>query len=195
MSDAIHLSLWFPEHNETRILPRLADALRQFPVATDKAGVLALRVLPINWTESPVLDERFPTPLPLEEALSLVEEFVHEDFAFEFELAWDLWQWDGKEWAKSPSRVALTALGDQFADGVAREQGHLLFDLGDDELFLAENAPLNDATRHKVQLNIAQLLALTHHLQAEMHPSARLLWSEDDSDLAQKLIARLQHVQ
>lgn len=195
MSDAIHLSLWFPEHNETRILPRLADVLHLFPFATSKPGVQALRVLPIDWTESPVLDERFPTPLPPEEALPLVQEFVHEDFAFEFELAWDVWQWDGKEWTKGPSRVVLTAFGDQFADGVAREQGHLLFDLGNDELFLAENALLNDETRHKVQLNIAQLLALTHRLQAEMRPSARLLWSEDDSDLAQKLIARLQHVQ
>lgn len=195
MSDAIHLSLWFPEQHETRILPRLAEALGLFPASAGQEGVLALRVLPIDWTESPALDERFPTPLPLEEALPLVEEFVHEDFAFEFELAWDLWQWDGEKWTKAPSRVVIIALGDQFADGVVREQGHLLFDLGSDELFLAENAPLNDETRHKVQLNIAQLLALTHRLQAEMRPSARLLWSEDDSDLAQKLIARLQHVQ
>lgn len=195
MSDVIHLSLWFPEHHETRILPRLAEALRLFPFSTDKPGLLALRVLPLDWTESPVLDERFPGPLPAEEVLPLVEEFVHEDYAFEFELAWDLWEWEGKGWIKGPSAVRLTALGEQFADGVAREQGHLLLDLGSDELFLAEHAPLNDETRHKVQLNIAQLLALTHRLQAEMHPSARLLWSEDDSDLAQKLIARLQHVQ
>lgn len=195
MSDVIHLSLWFPEHNETHLLTRLAEALRLFPASATKAGLLALRVLPIDWTESPVLDERFPTPLAPEDALPLVEEFVHEDFAFECELAWDLWQWDGKGWNKNPSRVMLTALGEQFAEGVSREQGHLLFDLGNDEPFLAEHAPLNGDTRHKVQLNIAQLLALTHRLQAEMHPSARLLWSEDESDLAQKLIARLQHVQ
>lgn len=195
MSDAIHLSLWFPSHQETQILSRLGEALRLFPASADRAGVLALRVLPIDWTESPVLDERFPGPLPFEEVLPLVEEFVHDDYAFEFEVAWDLWQWDNSRWEKQPNRVILTAFGDQFADGVAKEQGHLLFDLGSDELFLAEHAPWSDETRHKVQLNVAQLLTLTHRMQAEMRPSARLLWSEDESDLAQKLIARLQHVQ
>src|SRR5690348_3462823 len=115
MSDAIHLSLWFPEHNETRIVPRLEEALRLFPASASKAGLLALRVLPIDWTESPVLDERFPAPLAIEEALPLleevVEEFVHDDYAFELELAWDLWHWDVKGWSKSPSRVMLTAFG------------------------------------------------------------------------------------
>lgn len=195
MSDAIHLSLWFPSHNETQILPRLGAALRFFPFSESKSGISALRIQPIDWTESPVLDERFTTPIPPEQALQVVEEFVHDDYAFEFEAAWDLWQWDGSSWTRRPSRVTVTAIGDRFAESVSREQGHLLFDLGSDELFLAEHAQWNEETRRKVQLNVAQLLALTHRMQAELHSSARLLWSEDDSDLAQKLIARLQQVQ
>ena len=194
MSDPIHLSLWFPTQTGTQILPRLLQALHFFPYSSDTPAIHALGVLPVNWSESPLIDERFVAPVAPEEAIAMIEEFVHDDYAYEVEVAWNLWQWEGGKWSYQPSRVGLTALGSEFADGIAREQGHLLFDLGSDELFLAEQVEWNDETRHKVQLNVAQLLALSTRLQAEMKPSARLLWSEDDGDLAKKLMARLQKV-
>jgi hypothetical protein len=46
-----------------------------------------------------------------------------------------------------------------------------------------------------VKTNVAKLIGFTHKLEATCNLRGRILWSESDENLAQKLIARLQRVQ
>jgi len=52
--------------------------------------------------------------------------------------------------------------------------------------------PLSEA---RVRDNVQKLIAFTSAVEKNCGTSARLLWSESDENLAQKLIARLQKVQ
>jgi hypothetical protein len=54
---------------------------------------------------------------------------------------------------------------------------------------------LNEQTRAKIRDNVAKLVEFSMNVERNPGVSSRLLWSESEESLAQKLIARLQKVQ
>jgi hypothetical protein len=100
-----------------------------------------------------------------------------------------------KQWVLTPQKVTFTAQGLEFDEGAFAESGHILIDFGLDFPFLQEEASLGPDDALRVRANVAALVEFIHRIERNCHTTGRVLWSESDDNLAQKLIARLQQVQ
>ncbi len=196
MPDPLYLSLWFPNFDTAEILPRTVSVMRQFPFSKHRPGVTYLALQPVSWGEATVLEQRFNPGVAPEEAAAMAQDLLHSDYAFIFDAYWDLWTpaGPGGEWIQGPSPVKFVAHGMEF-DHPEAEVGDIQIDLGLDEPFLYENLQLSAAQENRLRQNIAQLVAFTAAVEKNSGVSARLLWSESEENLAQKLISRLQKVQ
>lgn len=153
--------------------------------------VESLAVTAVEWSEPPVLEQRPQPPLAVEEAIAVMAGFFHADCAAEVEMSWPLWQFGREGWRRQPARLVCTTLGPGFAAGAAADEGQVQVDFGMDELYLAELAPWDRATRMHLQTNIAQLLAGSLQLQHRLQPRRRRLWSEGGGDWSERLAERL----
>ena len=198
MADSLYLSLWFPSFDEQEILPRTLSVLKQFPYSSQVPGIGRVEVHPVGWDQPSVFEEAFDFRADAEKAVELAAEFLHADYAYEFEALWDLWTPSDERpevWIDRPLRVSFIAQGSNFDQGSYRENGHVLVDCGLDTPFLFEDIPLTSQTEAKVKANVQKLVGFTAAVEKHCGISGRLLWSESEENLAQKLMARLQRVQ
>ena len=199
MADSLNLSLWFPSFHENEMLPRTLSVMRQFLFSETREGITYLSLHPTAWSEPTVLEQRFNPGISPEEAVELASEFAHDDFAFVFEAFWDLWvpneDSEGDAWVQRPIAVRFVAHGVEFDEGIYTDDGHVEVDFGLDTPFLFEGLELSARNEEHVRQNVAKLVAFTLAVQNNSKISGRVLWSESESNLAQKLIAQLQQTQ
>jgi len=197
MPDPLYLSLWFTDFEGPAMLPHLLAVLRQFPFSTQRPGITYTAVQPVSWNEASVLERRFSPGIEVEEAVSAAADLIHDDYAYIFEAYWDLWTAEdgAQEWRLIPSRVKFIVQGEEFDEGAQEQTGNIQVDFGLDSPFLQENIQLTEETQSKVRENVAKLVEFTVKAETNTRASARLLWSESEENLAQKLIARLQKTQ
>ena len=197
MSDPLYLSLWFPDFSGPEMLPHAFAVLQQFPFSKQRPGISYFAVHPISWDEATVLERRFPTGIDPGQATLIAAELVHDDYAYVFEGHWDLWTPDesNANWVLEPAVVKFIVQGEEFDEGSYQQTGHIEVDFGLDSYFLQPETFLSDQTRAKIRDNVAKLVEFSVYVEKNSGTSARLLWSESEESLAQKLIARLQKVQ
>jgi hypothetical protein len=197
MPDSLYLSLWFPDFSGPAMLPHTLSVLTQFPFSSQRPGITYASVQPVSWNEASVLERRFSPGIGPEEAITLAADLIHDDYAYIFDADWDLWTPDetGRQWQRTPSLVKFIVQGEEFDDGVQQQTGHIQVDFGLDSTFLQETVELTEDAQAKVRDNVARLVEFTMKAEKNTRASARLLWSESEENLAQKLIARLQKVQ
>lgn len=178
------------------MIPHALAVLQQFPFSTQRPGVTYTAVQPVSWNEASVLERRFSPGVPPEEALVVIADLVHDDYAYVFDAYWDVWMPDdsGQEWHQLSSRVKFIVQGEEFDDGAHEQTGDIQIDFGLDSPFLQENVELTEEVQAKVRENVAKLVEFTMKAEKNTRANARLLWSEAEENLAQKLIARLQKV-
>jgi hypothetical protein len=197
--DPLHLSLWFPSFTEQDMMLHTLSVLRQFPFSEQRPGVTYLAVHPVSWIEPTILERRFIPAVGAEEAIDVASDLLHVDYAYVFDMAWDLWAPDSptsSSWSRLPSRVRAIAQGAEFDDGAWEGTGHIDIDFGLDTAFLHEELQLTPEAEQHVRANVAHLVDFTNKIDRNSGTSSRLLWSDSETDnLAQKLIARLQKVQ
>src|SRR5688572_2636454 len=134
MADRLYLSLWFPSFTEPEMMPRALAILRQFPFSEARPGIGAMSVHPVGWDEPLIFQQTFDARTAPENALALAEDFLHADYAFKFEAAWDLWtpgdasHYD--EWLLQPQAVDFYAFGEEFDDASYQQNGHVQVDFG-----------------------------------------------------------------
>jgi hypothetical protein len=197
MLDPLYLSLWFSDVSGPEILPHLLAVLQQFPYSEQSRGIAYVSVQPVSWNEATVLERRFSPGISPEEAVLIASDLVHDDYGYIFDAYWDLWIPDetGHQWNLSPAPVKFIVQGQEFDDGAYKHTGHIQIDFGLDSLFLQEEIAFTEQTQAKVRDNVAKLVEFTVKAEKNTRATARLLWSESEENLAQKLIARLQKVQ
>ncbi len=197
MADSLYLSLWFPSFDEAEILPRTVSVLRQIPFSSARDGVTYSAIQPVSWSEPTILERRYRPGVTPEEAVAEVAEFLHDDYAYIFEAYWDLWAppEGAEKWVLEPSLVRLTAHGMEFEERAAEETGHIQIDFGLDTSFLHEEVELTGEAERNVRSNVHKLVEFTAKVEKNAGATGRLLWSESEENLAQKLINRLQRVQ
>jgi hypothetical protein len=197
MADSLYLSLWFPSFDEAEILPRTVSVLRQIPFSAARDGVTYSAIQPVSWSEPTILERRYRPGVTPEEAVAEVAEFLHDDYAYIFEAYWDLWTppEGANKWVLEPSLVRLTAHGMEFEERAADETGHIQIDFGLDTSFLHEELELTGDAERNIQSNVHKLVEFTAKVEKNAGATGRLLWSESEENLAQKLINRLQRVQ
>lgn len=98
-------------------------------------------------------------------------------------------------WTRQPSLVKIIAQGEEFDDGSYEQYGHIQVDFGLDTPFLYEGLRLAGSAAAVARSNIQKLVDFTSAVEKNCGVSGRLLWSESQENLAQKLLARLQQVQ
>jgi len=208
MADPLYLSVWFPQSEADSILSRALSVMRQFPFSAARPGVEYLAVQPVSWSEPTVLERRFRPGADPEEATAVAADLLHDDYAYVFEAYWDLWaertgraataanhDEERERWVLQPHLVKFIAYGSEFDDASFQQEGHVKVDFGLDTPFLHEETALVGNPRESVRANIQKLVAFTTAVEKNCGISGRLLWSESEENLAQKLIARLQGVQ
>jgi hypothetical protein len=200
MADRLYLSVWFPSFQEPEMFPRLLSVLKQFPFSADRPGIGYLGIRSISWDQPIIFQETFDYRADPERALQLASEFLHEDNAYELEVLWDLWvptqEGDLDEtWTLRPQAVKIIAFGTQFEEGTFQENGHVQVDFGLDAPFLYEEADYTSVLEQRIKANVQKLVAFTSAVEKNCGVSGRILWSESEDNLAQKLIERLQRVQ
>jgi hypothetical protein len=197
MADPFYLSLWFPSFDETDIMPHVLSVLHQFPFSPQKPGITNVALHPVSWNEATILEKKFRPGIAPEEAVLVAADLLHDDYAYVFEAYWDLW-WlpsGGAPWALQPSQVRFIAHGSEFEEGAAEDAGHIQVDFGLDTPFLHEELELAGEAEGRVRANVQKLVDFVNKVEKNSRASGRLLWSESEENLAQKLIARLHKVQ
>ena len=200
MSDALYLSLWYPNLRLAALGDKLLAVLGAFAAHGGEPRVYAATVWPIDWSEAPAFQrvyghgDRGMEPRPAaEEALEL----LHDDYAYEFQIGWNLWEFEpaaaglDARWTRQLRLVRVTAFGPLFDNGVYEAEGHIRIDFGSDAAFLDEDAELDTQAARHVEENVRQLVDLTNAVEKASGATARLLWSEMGESLAQRLAARL----
>jgi hypothetical protein len=197
MADPLYLSLWFPNLELDELLPRVLAVMQQFPFSAARPGIGYVSLHPVSWNEATVLEQRFVPGISPEQAVLMAADLIHDDYGYLFEAAWDVWvpSEDSQKWLLQPSPVKFIAHGPQFDDGGYEQQGHVQIDFGLDSPFLQEEMDLTPQAGDKIRSNVQKLIEFTAKVEKHSGASARLLWSESEENLAQKLIARLQKVQ
>jgi hypothetical protein len=197
VSDPLYLSLWFPDFSGPEMLPHAFAVLQQFPFSAQRPGITYFALHPVSWNEATVLERRFPLGIDPGQAALLAAETVHEDYAYVFEGYWDLWTPDitKESWVLEPAIVKFIVQGEEFDDGAYQQTGHVEVDFGLDSFFLQPETSLSEQTSTKIRENVAKMVEFSKNVEKNSGTSARLLWSESEESLAQKLIARLQRVQ
>jgi hypothetical protein len=200
MADRLYLSIWFPSFQEQEMLPRLLSVLKQFPFSAQNVGVGYLEIRSIGWDQPVIFQQTFDYRVDPERALFLANEFRHEDSAYELDVLWDLWvpvqEGDLDEsWELRPQTVKLIAFGVKFEDATYQQNGHIQVDFGLDAPFLYEEADYTNKLEQRIKNNVQKLVSFTSAVETNCGISGRVLWSESEDNLAQKLIERLQRVQ
>ncbi len=212
MSDTLYLSLWYPNLRLAALAEKLTAVLGAFAAHGGENRVYSATVWPVSWSETPVFQKVYgrmgsapdgdpgaEPELAVEEAL----ESLHEDYAYEFQVGWSLWELEdgapepaqaGKvtgRWARGPRLVRITGYGPLFDEGAYEQDGHIRIDFGSDTPFLQEGADLGQVGARHVEENVRQLIDLAAGVEKASGATARLLWSELGESLAQRLAERL----
>ncbi len=125
MSDALYLSLWYPNLRLAALPDKLTAVLGAFAGHGGEALVYAATVWPVSWSESPVYERvwgRMAQPpsrgsnrglnfgVEPRQAVAQALELLHDDYAYEFQIGWSLWELETGD-AGSPSAGSGQAQG------------------------------------------------------------------------------------
>jgi hypothetical protein len=203
MSDAFSLSLWYPQLRLAALAEKLEIVLGQFALHGGEPGVFSATAWPMNWREAAAYQEVYglgehgaKIDFAVEEALEL----LHEDYAYEFQIGWTLWEPETggglhPNWVKTPRLVRVIGYGPEFDEGAYEQEGHIRIDFGTDAPFLQEDVELTPEAIRCIEENVRQLIELTNAVERESEAAARLIWSELGESLAQRLVARMNRLQ
>jgi hypothetical protein len=227
MADTLYLSLWYPNLRLEALPDKLVAVLGAFAAHGGEAKVYSATVWPVSWNETPVFERVYgrmvaglePGQVPGAEPRVAVEEameLLHEDYAYEFQIGWNLWELEtgpggrsasagvaaaaedesettklDARWARGPRLVRVTGYGPLFDEGTYEQDGHIRIDFGSDAPFLEEDVDLSEVGARHIAENVRQLVELTAGVEKASGATARLLWSELGESLAQRLAARL----
>jgi hypothetical protein len=208
MSDTLYLSLWYPNLLLASLPDKLTAVLGTFAAHGGEKRVYSATVWPVSWSEPPVFQQIYgrragaggdgAVELGAEPRLAVEEalELLHDDFAYEFQIGWSLWELEtgsslDARWTREPRLVRVTGFGPLFEEGTYEADGHIRIDFGSDTPFLEEDLELDSVAARHVEENVRQLVELTAAVEKASGATARLLWSELGESLAARLAARL----
>jgi hypothetical protein len=196
MPDNLYLNLWFSDSELVENFAHAAAVMQQLPFSAQLPGISGVAVHPISWSEATILEENFRPGISPEEAVTIAAGLLHEDYGYVFESHWDLWSplTPQGEWTLRPSPVRFVVRGDEFEDAESDVQGQLQVDFGLDAPFLYEELQLSEELESKVRSNVQKLVDFTALVEKNSGAKTRLLWSESEENLAQKLLNRLQRL-
>jgi hypothetical protein len=113
MADTLYLSLWYPNLRLAAMGDKLTAVLGAFAKHGGEARVYSATVWPVNWSESPVFQKIFghgERGLEPRQAVEDALELLHEDYAYEFQIGWSLWEHEILPGPSGPRQQTSTSL-------------------------------------------------------------------------------------
>ncbi|MBI4465488.1 MAG: hypothetical protein HY647_12350 [Acidobacteria bacterium] len=196
MADLIYLSLWLKDFHLHTMFPHWKSALEQFPASSGAPGAQSLTIYPLDWGQTPLLEQAFPPVADATQVVSLANEFLHEDCAYEAQMRWDLWvlasDANRTGWQKVQQVVSVACLGSRFDPEAPENRGNLQINFGLDTPFLPPVSGSTPNTRppfsaRPAQENLQQLLDYVHRLEQKLPLLKKLLWCESGENWAEKI--------
>jgi hypothetical protein len=121
MADRVYLSIWLRDFNPENMLEHWRRVIEAFPVSEIAPGV-SLAIYPFDWSETPVFERSFGAETVAEELAALASEFLHDDYAYEAEMRWDLWlPASGEEASGGPDGGRLREKLDDDGEGAEED--------------------------------------------------------------------------
>ena len=130
MADTLSLSLWYPNLRFASMGEKLATVLGVFASFGGDPVVYGATVWPVSWHEAPIFqriwgrvsaDPEAPRGVNPAQAVAEAMELLHEDYAYEFQIGWSLWEIEegpeGKRWARMQRLVRVIGYGPLFDEG------------------------------------------------------------------------------
>jgi hypothetical protein len=204
MADALYLSLWYPNLRLASLAEKLTTVLGEFAKHGGQPLVYSTTVWPVSWHETPVFQRVYgravqqssgdgPAQLGAEPKVAVDDALglLHDDYAYEFQIGWSLWELEEASWVRAQRLVRVTGFGPLFDEGAYEQEGHIRIDFGNDTPFLEEETELDSNAARLIAENVRHLVDLTNAVEKASGATARLLWSELGESLAQRLAARL----
>lgn len=203
MADTLYLSLWYPNLRLEALPDKLTAVLETFAAHDGEKLVYSTTVWPVSWSETAVFQRVYGRAgddgergVPPRQAVEDATELLHDDYAFEFQIGWSLWEMEtaaglDPRWVKQPRLVRITGYGPLFDEGAYEQDGHIKIDFGSDAPFLEEGIELDAQAARHVEENVRQLVELAAAVEKGSGATARILWSELGESLARRLAARL----
>lgn len=203
MADTLYLSLWYPNLRLEALPDKLTAVLDAFAAHGGEKLIYSATVWPVNWSEAAVFQRVYGRAgsegergTPRRQAVEDATELLHDDYAFEFQIGWSLWELEtggglDPRWVKEPRLVRVTGYGPLFDEGAYEQDGHIKIDFGSDAPFLEEGVELDAQAARHVEENVRRLVELAAAVEKDSGATARILWSELGESLAQRLAARL----
>ena len=212
MANLAYLSVWYRDFSEEHILERLGAFLGTVPFSRTKPGFTHFTVRALDPAEWPVLEQDLRTaPFDAAGIIELAKDQLHNDCSYEVECAWDLWAWDAAtdRWKLDPQPLEIFCRGEEYDNGIWRENGHIEVNLSFEHLFTGqagllaresgENAPAESSEqarfleamawpenliiyREKTQENIRKLMDWVRRIEKALPVERVRLWSECDED-------------
>ncbi|MGH9729790.1 MAG: hypothetical protein ACRD33_04795 [Candidatus Acidiferrales bacterium] len=138
MANRAYASIWVQDFSEETLLDRWREFLQTVPVSAEHPGFSELVIRAVDTAETPILEQDLRSgEYGAQVLVDLAREHVHSDSSYETQAWWDLWMLDarGNRWELKPQPLAINCYGDEFDEGVSREQGHFLVDAGFEHIF------------------------------------------------------------
>jgi len=125
MADTLYLSLWYPNLRLEALPDKLTAVLGAFAAHGGESRVYAATVWPVSWSEPPVFQQVWgrrimvggegETQIGAEPAAAVeaATELLHEDYAYEFQIGWSLWEVESLSENAGPSTSLRFAQDDR----------------------------------------------------------------------------------
>ena len=200
MPDVVYLNLWLQPFQEHTMLPYWQRAIENFPASSERPGVRALAIYPLDWNQTATVEDTFLTGGSAEEAFQLAQEFLHADCAYEARLCWDLWLPKSEDpsdgWERRPQGVSIVCLGEQFGPNGEEDSGHMEINFGPEVNFLPPDLwDLEPEEKQEAMAgpqlgeNIEKMVSYARTLEHSLPVVRRRLWCESGDDLANRILS------
>lgn len=138
MSNQAYLSVWCKDLAEQQILERFDSFLATVPFSATNQGFTYLAIRAVDSSEAPILEQDLrAAPHGTAEVIEIWKDHLHGDCSYEVRAHWDLWVFNGNtaQWKLEPQALEILCHGEDYDEGIWRENGHLEVDLGFEHLF------------------------------------------------------------
>lgn len=145
------------------------------PFSKERRGFTELVIRAVDAKETPILEQDLRSGEYGADVLTdLAREHAHADCAYETQAFWDLWTWDEGTglWADKPQPLEIICYGNEFDDGICKEQGHFLIDAGFEHFFTGHAGLLGfqrehrQSVRHPEEANFVAVMSQPENLEA-----------------------------
>ena len=138
MANHAYLNVCCKDFPENKIIQRFGAFLQTVPFSAARPGFTSLTIRAVDPSEPPILEQDLrAVPFDAGGIVEIVEDHVHNDCSFETGGYWDMALFDtesGKP-KSEPQPLEVFCRGEDYDDGLWRQNGHFEVNLGFEHLF------------------------------------------------------------